>query len=132
MVKKIIKSLWKPDGMNYPKQPTQGKAKFQLWYGSAVIGELIFDNGGWVFTYSPPFKKQSKLLPIIDFPEKNKEYKSENLWPYFSARIPSTETPYVRKKIKKQGVDENNLVRMLSVFGRKAITSPYILETVNI
>ena len=92
------------------------------------IGYLHFQNDKWVFEYSEKFKEQKNISPIIDFPEVNKVYESEDLWPYFASRIPSSNSPHIKRKIQMNDLDESSIVEMLKVFGRNSISSPFSLR----
>jgi hypothetical protein len=100
---------------------------FQLHYKNLVIGDLTFEDGGWVFQYTSEFKSQEELKPISDFPDVNKIYKSTKLWPIFVSRIPSIATPYVLRKIEKQNIDSSNEGEMLKAFGKRSINNPFLL-----
>lgn len=118
---------WLPEGFFYKKDVSHKKADFKLVYENIEIGLLSFEKGYWIFRYSEEFKNQKGLLPIVDFPELDKVYKSEKLWPFFISRIPSLATPYVKKKIEKKNIDKDSLIEMLKQFGEKTISSPFKL-----
>lgn len=125
---KLLKKLWQPDGMPHLEKPKKGNTKLVLSYEDKEVGTLNFNDGEWIFQYSDSFKIQNDLLPIMDFPDKNKVYRADELWPYFAVRIPSIETPYVQKRIKKNRIDSNNILEMLTAFGHKTISSPFLLN----
>lgn len=56
---------------------------FSLKYQDLEMGVLKFLNNQWVFEYSTAFKNQSEINALIDFPDLNKTYISEVLWPFF-------------------------------------------------
>jgi hypothetical protein len=89
---------------------------------------LYYKLGKWRFEYDKEFVENEKHLPLINFPDKGCICISDFLWPYFTARISSTETPYVQKRIKKNGIDSTSIVEMLASFGHQAISSPYKLD----
>lgn len=89
MIKNILKMKWF-DGEN--KNFTIGDSKevcFKLSLKDLLIGELKFIDGMWHFEYSDEFKSQSVILPLVNFPDKYKSYVKKDLWPFFTARIPS-------------------------------------------
>ena len=119
---------WLPEGFFFKKEATE-KIGFQLVYDELqlVIGTLWFEGGKWYFSYSEAFKAQKDLVPIVDFPDTNKVYESEDLWPFFISRIPSAATPYVKRKIESNKIDKTSLIDMLKLFGENTITSPFKL-----
>lgn len=127
MIRKLIRSLWKVDGMEFSDNPTGSKGEFHLFYGKFLIGILIYDGEYWHFKYSDDFRKVAKSIPVIDFPDLNKEYTSKDLWPFFAARIPTLNQPYHFKKIEKAKIKEDDSVELLKLFGRDTITNPYKL-----
>jgi hypothetical protein len=60
---------------------------------------------------------------IIDFPNVDKVYTNEVLWPFFAARIPSINQPYQVKKIEKAKINRNDPVALLKLFGLETITN---------
>src|SRR5690606_3879091 len=88
-------------------------AEFSLKYKSFVIGNLTMKNEKWTFKYSAEFKEQNILYPIVDFPDKNKEYNSIELWPFFALRIPGLGQPSVIEAIEKEKIDKNDIVELL-------------------
>ena len=69
--------------------PADSQGVFHLVNGKQLIGELTYSNGVWDFEYSSDFKRNSFAQPIMDFPDKEKKYTNEQLWPFFATRIPS-------------------------------------------
>lgn len=127
MIKKLIKQLWKVDGMEFSDNPSGSKGVFHLLYGKLLIGTLIYDGESWSFKYSDDFKNDTKVNIIIDFPDLEKEYESKELWPFFATRIPSLNQPYHLKKIQKANINENDSVELLKLFGNETITNPFRL-----
>jgi HipA-like protein len=102
--------------------------RFILFYKKLTIGTLSVKVNEWHFKYSMEFKRQEKIVPLLDFPDKNREYISENLWPFFEARIPSLRNPMIKSVIDKKKIDPTNIVLLLREFGHRTITNPFILE----
>jgi HipA-like protein len=129
MVNKIKNILfWRTEGFESLKTPQNTLARFELSYKDLVIGYLTLNDGVWLFTYSPEFVNQKRLMPMIDFPDVNKSYKSEELWPFFTSRIPSQSQPEVQNVIRRSNIDAGNEVSLLELFGKRTITNPYLLE----
>lgn len=127
MIKKLIKSFWKVDGMEFYDNPSGSKGVFHLYNGKLLIGTLIYDGENWSFKYSDEFKEESHIIPVIDFPDRDKEYTSKDLWPFFATRIPTLNQPYHFKKIKKANIQEDDSVELLKLFGKETITNPFTL-----
>lgn len=99
---------------------------FVLTYNDAEIGYLRYAGEEWTFEYSDWFKNQETIVPILPFPNKHKNYKSERLWSFFSSRIPS-EVNRDPGKLKKHPSTQTK-ADLLEIFGRKTITNPFVLE----
>lgn len=128
-MKKILNALMSllPEGMENVETPINEEAEFTIKFDKLVIGKLNLSDGKWFFEYSNEFKSQDEILPLVDFPDVNKVYESEELWPFFLVRIPSTQQPKVKKIIDKEHIDANNEVELLKRFGKKTISNPYEL-----
>ena len=129
-IKKLMKLLSLHDfksevdkSLSLPKSHT-----FVLMYNDLPIGELRFDGAIWYFAYTKMFQNQSSIDVITTFPDKNKEYKSEILWPFFQARIPSLKQPKVQEIIRQKGIDEDDIIALLKTFGFRSINNPFVLQ----
>lgn len=97
--------------------------EFILKFDKLKIGILSFTDNTWFFSYSEEFKSQKEILPLVNFPTVNKEYTSDELWPFFVSRIPST--------AQRQLSEENQATTtLLKIYGRKTIANPYQLVPV--
>ncbi len=126
----LVKKLWKVEGMDFKDNPAEITGKFRLIHGKKLIGVLSYEKGKWKFEYSTEFKVKSSLVPITDFPDINKTYVSEELWPFFATRIPALNQPYQLKKIERANISKNDPVGLLKLFGSDTITNPYRLLSV--
>lgn len=111
--------------------PTVSNAKittFTLLYGDLPVGELNFDGNSWNFHYTKMFQTQSEIEPIPSFPVKSKSYTSSELWPFFQARIPSLKQPKIKAIISNKGINENDIIALLRLFGTKSINNPFVLQ----
>lgn len=106
------------------------KAKFLLKYGNLLIGTLSAEDGKWRFEYSDEFRRQSSLRTIVEFPDLNKTYQSDDLWQFFASRIPSPEQAEVEAILKREQIEEGDAVSLLRRFGKKTFTNPFELEAV--
>jgi HipA-like protein len=102
---------------------------FRLIYENNEIGTLTFSDNQWRFIYSSWFKNQSKIQPFANFPDKNQEYVSDDLPPFFESRLPGVSQPQVEAFLKeKEQVSEGETkAALLKQFGRRSITNPFEL-----
>ena len=127
MLKKIGQFL-RDLGHEGLETPSDVVARFRLRYEDIDIGTLWLDRGVWHFAYSEGFKAQSVAKPLVDFPDTDRTYSSEELWPFFAVRIPSLQQPAVREIAEKENLDIHNEVAMLARFARRSLSSPFSLE----
>ncbi len=127
---KLINKLksFLPSGLDNVSVSEEEKAEFVVFYKSLEIGVLKLRDGMWNFSYSEDFKMQSDISPIPDFPNVDKEYEKDELWPFFLIRIPSLKQPKVQKLISKNHIDPTSQVELLKFFGQKTIANPFELK----
>ncbi len=108
--------------------PKEETGNFVLWVDKIKLGILKHENGEWIFKYTDEFKKhKNEYNHIVGFPNLDKEYRRETLWPFFLIRIPGLKQPAVQEIIKKENINQKNEVELLKRFGRKTISNPYEL-----
>lgn len=108
--------------------PENEEAKFFLTVDNIRVGILQCENGEWYFKYTDDFKKNSnKYNRIIGFPDLDKTYKNDILWPFFQIRIPGLKQPAIQEILEEENIDETNEVALLKRFGQKTISNPYEL-----
>lgn len=120
--KKVIAPLYWSEDQNDVVLAADDDAKFRINLGKLLVGTLLYSGGMWYFSYSNEFKNQNGVLPLANFPSKDKEYSARELWPFFASRIPSN----AQLQIDKNKPQEN-IVTLLQKFGRRTITNPYEL-----
>lgn len=127
--KALYEYWWKEEVETLPmiSPNTNNKEEFLLKYKDLVIGELSLYNGIWTFKYSSEFKQQDEIGKLIGFPSIDKIYQSEQLWPFFTYRIPSAKRPEIQTIIKKENIDSNNIPLLLKRFGGHVATNPFEL-----
>lgn len=130
MIKSFVKKYLTPASNSDLKVRESKEATFHLTLDDIVVGILSFKGKNWMFKYSEEYK-ESQSTPISGFPDLKKTYKSEELWPFFSSRIPSLARKNIQEKIKKKGLDENDYLGLLSFFGKRTITNPYELNNIS-
>lgn len=133
MLKKLKALLSRAEGQDNLKTLSQQEATFLLFFRNVDkknldIGKLWLRDGYWHFEYTESFKKQSHFEPLPDFPQLEKLYRSHQLWPFFSLRIPSLKQPQIEKTILREGLDRDNEVELLSYFGKRTIANPFQLK----
>ena len=130
MLRKII-NFFSKSGEDFEmvtQLPKGEQAKFVLKVDGITIGTLQCEEGVWFFMYSSDFENHiEKYNRIIGFPDLNKTYQSETLWPFFQIRIPGLKQPAIQEIIAKENIDKNNEVALLKRFGYKSISNPYEL-----
>jgi HipA-like protein len=109
--------------------PKNERVVFTLKIDHVEVGKLRCENGVWEFTYSDKFKNEHypHYKRIAGFPEINKVYKKETLWPFFLVRIPGLKQPAIKEIIEKEKIDTENEAALLKRFGQKSISNPYEL-----
>lgn len=131
MIKKLFDWFAKSEEDNVNALPTEEVHKFVLMYKEIVIGYLEAEKGLWKFYYSSDFKENKELNYITGFPDLDKVYYSELLWPFFKIRIPGLGQPRVKKTIKKENISEKDEIALLKRFGKKSISNPYLLDPIS-
>ncbi len=122
-----LADLLKPDGHEKLKTP-ESSAEFALIFDNLPVGILSLEKGTWSFQYAAPFKHQSHIKPLSEFPDVDKVYRSKTLWPFFAFRIPGMNQPQAKELAEEKGITEGDIVKLLDLFGRKSINNPFKLE----
>ena len=73
--------------------------------------------------------KENSISIIVDFPDKNKIYKSSSLFPFFASRIPSLQRLKIQKVVSENITKDE--VSLLKMFGKQSIANPYQLIAHN-
>lgn len=129
MIKKIINKLFnKGEEDNHILLPKDAHAQFVLVIDEFIIGYLKCDKGFWHFSYSEKFKASNEYNTIPGFPDVEKTYTNESLWPFFKIRIPGLKQPAIKETLQKENIDKNNEFELLKRFGYKTISNPYELK----
>lgn len=124
-INRILKKLfWSDDGQDTVLVADKD-ATFNVNLGDLLVGTLCYSDGIWEFCYSEEFKNQSRILPLANFPVKDKVYQTRELWPFFTSRIPSNAQLQIDKDKSKSSV-----IEMLHDFGRWTIANPFELKQV--
>lgn len=121
-LKKVFARLFWSESQQDVVLASDDDATFNVNLGKLLVGTLLYSDGLWHFSYSNDFKIQNRIAPLANFPSKDKEYTTRELWPFFTSRIPSN----AQLQIEKDTPTED-LVTLLMKFGRKTVANPYEL-----
>ncbi len=129
MIKKIFNWFSKGEEEVTLHLPKNEKTVFTLQIDNVEVGKLRCENGIWEFVYSHEFKTEYYLdyKRIAGFPELDKVYKKETLWPFFLVRIPGLKQPAIKEILEVEKIDTKNEAALLKRFGQKTISNPYEL-----
>lgn len=116
---KKVKLFWS-ESQPRVVQTDKGTASFHVMLRNMVVGILEYNQGIWKFEYSEKFRDQKEIVPLANFPCKDKVYTTKELWPFFASRIPSS----AQLQTKETNTD---VIQMLSKYGRRTIANPYEL-----
>ncbi len=128
MLKKIQKWIGEHLGA---KAPQDVRAHFVLTLPRLPVGHLTLNSGKWRFCYDEKFKKADSLRPLLEFPDVDRVYTSDELWPFFFMRIPSLKQTSVEDILKDEKIDKKDEVWLLKRFGRKTVANPFELIVVD-
>lgn len=124
-LKKYLAKIFWSESQNDMVLASEEEAQFNIRLGKLLIGTLEYSDSMWHFCYSNDFKIQNRILPLTNFPSKEKDYYTRDLWPFFASRIPSNAQLQIDNDNPK-----DDLVTLLRRFGRKTIANPYELSPV--
>lgn len=124
--KKVLARLFWSESQNEMVLTPDNDATFHVNLGRLFVGTLLYSDGIWYFNYSDEFKLQNRILPLANFPSKEKEYSAKELWPFFASRIPSNAQLQLDKDTPQE-----DIVTLLRRFGRRTVANPYELLAVQ-
>ena len=116
-----IKVFWHDSDETNLQAVKGSKGRFDLLLGSMLVGVLLYDDGMWSFSYSDDYKAQSKYEPLVNFPNLDHVYKSDQLWPFFASRLPGV------SELNEEERKHPDMLALLKKYGRHVITNPYKL-----
>ncbi len=101
----------------------------EVLYTDTPVAELTLNDGLFTFRYLPAFRRFG-LAPIPGFPTTapEKKYMKQELWPFFSQRIPDRRRPEIRMVMEQLGLVDANELRLLAELGAHSVTDPYTLR----
>lgn len=121
-----IKVFWHDSEETNLQAVVGSKGRFDLMLGTLLVGVLSYEDGEWSFSYSDAYKKQDTYEPLVNFPNLNQEYKSDQLWPFFASRLPGI------SELKENEKDNTDVLTLLKKYGRHVITNPYKLVALQV
>ena len=127
MISTLKKILFHPGGLKHLRTPQDETAEFLVRHRNLDVGHLTLRGGKWHFEYTESFRGKKDICPIIDFPNLDKHYESDVLWPFFVVRIPGLGQPAIQRVICEENLDPHNEVQLLKRFGKTTIANPFIL-----
>lgn len=117
------------DWLTGTKPPArESQVAFRVLLGDLEVGTLSREDNEWTFRYSEAFRSQTKVQPIIDFPNLEAVYRNPTLWPFFQLRIPSTSQPEVVRRIMSTSLGSFDEGVLLREFGRWSVANPFELQ----
>ncbi len=123
--KKVFLRMFWSENHNDVILEADNDAMFNINFGNLLVGTLLYSDGTWHYSYSNEFKIQNYVLPLANFPSKDKEYSARELWPFFASRIPSNAQLQIEKD-----KPQKNIVELLQRFGHRTVSNPYELRPV--
>jgi hypothetical protein len=125
----MFKSLYRRFNwlQNINEPSNTNKVSFELKLGSLHVGTLSRERQEWVFAYTEAFCRQRQVAPLVDFPMVGRVYRSEDLWPFFALRIPSTTQASVQAYLRERGQTQAEAADLMKKFGRRSISNPFLL-----
>lgn len=85
-----------------------------------IVGQLT-KNGQYEFEYCKEIEDAKKVgfFPLVSFEETDRVYKSEELFPVFSSRLPDRKRKDISKILDKYGLQEYDAYQLLKRSGAK-------------
>lgn len=85
-----------------------------------IVGQLT-KNGQYEFEYCKEIKDAQKVgfFPLVSFEKIDKVYKSDELFPVFSSRLPDRKRKDIKKILNKYGLQEYDAYQLLKRSGAK-------------
>ena len=98
-----------------------------LW---SPIGRLTLDRGVFRFVYTHGVKRakeQPAFEPLVSFPELDKAYESDELFPIFANRLLPSVRPDYKEFLEYLGVEdtEDDKLSLLGISGGRRVTDSY-------
>lgn len=112
---------------NISKSSVEDKVSFELKLGALHVGTLTREGQEWVFSYSEAFGRQRQVAPLVNFPMVGRVYRSKELWPFFTLRIPSTTQANVKAYLRERGQTQAEAADLMKKFGLRSISNPFLL-----
>jgi hypothetical protein len=89
-----------------------------------LVGRLTQEANEFVFRYAEGFRRSDRP-GVAAFPDKDREYRSIDLWPFFQVRLPPTERADVLAVLEEQKLHPDDVLGVLAVLGAKSVSTPY-------
>lgn len=92
-----------------------------------LVGSLTQEQGEYVFRYDAAFR-DSDLPGIAAFPDKAREYRERELWPFFDVRLPPLKRVDVQSVVAARNLEGADTLQLLGALASRSITTPYELR----
>jgi HipA-like protein len=92
------------------------------------IGTLWQEGADFCFRYDDAFVALPNAEPISAFPDLHQEYRSRDLWPFFSIRIPPAARSDVHEAMDRLGLRPDQTLEVLGKLAKRSISNPYRLD----
>lgn len=93
--------------------------------GRRTLGTLAREGKEFVFRYDPAFTRDPDAKPISAFPDMTREYRAEELWPFFAVRLPPVDREDVQEAMRRRHIPESDVLRLLAELSGRGVSSPY-------
>jgi HipA-like protein len=136
-IRRVMAELTGLGGDEHARPASEGSSDRELRLYLPLAGERVWvgtlgrDGDEYTFRYSEAFRRRRDLPSLPAFPDMTKEYRSPDLFPFFLARLPPIGRPDVERFVAEHHIDPADTLRLLSVLGRKTITSPYEFDAID-
>lgn len=81
-----------------------------------------------MFRYDGAYAARADYPALAAFPDRGREYRSTELWPFFEVRLPPLDRADVQHLIRERNIDAGDTMRLLAELGARTITTPYELR----
>lgn len=103
----------------------RGEAVILVFLDDEKIGSLRKEGETFVFKYDDEYARSPTAVAIPAFPDLQKEYRAERLWPFFGVRLPAVEREDVQRAMRGKDIEDDDVLRLLGELSKRAVSSLY-------
>ena len=85
--KQLLRQFWSESQSDMVLN-AEKDAAFNVSLGKLTVGTLLYSGGVWQFSYSDEFKQQSRIVPLSNFPAKDKRTETVNFGRFLHRAYP--------------------------------------------